>query len=211
MKKSEFFAILNNENNKIGVTAHIAVFGGNELIIRQTGAPNSYLSAHRATTTLNAAFTKYNSWLNEWFVIQAAHAEALIMNASIEIVKPAVTCKPLQEDAKLPKVKPFHVTFSYHHSRFGDGLQMMNKGFSDLQFVNNEREDLKGWEAANAPRPTFHRFLDERQKEAELTIENGLAIYRTAIHNLNQWGSGESGHYISRNFEFLNPENVDFY
>lgn len=75
--KAQFFAILNDTNNKIGVTAHIAVFGGNELIIRQTGAPNSYLSAHRATTTLNAAFTKYNTWLNEWFVIQAAHAGTL--------------------------------------------------------------------------------------------------------------------------------------
>lgn len=126
-------------------------------------------------------------------------------------MKNVITCQPLPVGSLLPKIKPFHVTFTYHHSRFGDGLQMMNKGFSDLQFVNNEREELKDWEAANAPRPTFHRFLDERQKEAESAIEKGLAIYRTALHNLNQWGSGKSGHAVSRNFEFLNPESVDFY
>lgn len=91
MKKSEFFAILNNENNKIGVTAHIAVFGDNELIIRQTGAPNSFLSSHRATTTLTAAFTKYNTWLNEWFTIQTAHTEALEMEAAAERILTRLT------------------------------------------------------------------------------------------------------------------------
>lgn len=124
-----------------------------------------------------------------------------------------ITAKPLPADARLPKVKPFHITFDYHHSMFGTGQAMANDGFRDLMFVMSEREDLSAWELENSlfPRPKFHAFLDGKQKEAESKIEKGLAIHRTAIHNLNQWGSGESGHCISRNFEFLNPENLDFY
>lgn len=126
-------------------------------------------------------------------------------------MKNVITCQPLPLDAKLPKIKPFHVTFYYHHSSFGTGQEMAKQGFRDLMFVMSERDDLAAWEAENAPRPNFHAFLDGKQKEAESKIEKGLAIRRTAIHNLNQWGSGDTGHAISRNFEFLNPESVDFY
>lgn len=123
-----------------------------------------------------------------------------------------ITAKPLPKDAKLPKVKPFHVTFDYHHSMFGTGQDMANQGFRDLMFVMSEREELQAWELeSGATRDRFHAFLDGKQQEAESKIEKGLAIRRTAEINLNQWGSGETGHYISRNFEFLNPENLDFY
>lgn len=127
-------------------------------------------------------------------------------------MKNVITCKPLPADAKLPKVKPFHVTFDYHHSRFGDGIQMMNDGFSGLQF------DLSLVEVLEADKDVSHSFktrmierLSVSMANHSQTIEKGLAIYRTALHNLNQWGSGESGHCISRNFEFLNPEDIDFY
>lgn len=123
-----------------------------------------------------------------------------------------VTSKPLPKGQKLPSWKPFHVTFDYHHSMFGTGQDMAKEGFKNLQYVMSEREELKEWEeSGNMPRPRFHAFLDRKQAEAESKIEKGLAIRRTAEHNLNQWGSGEQGHAISRNFEFLNPENLDFY
>ncbi len=115
-------------------------------------------------------------------------------------------------NTKLPKVKPFHVTFYYHHSMFGTGQEMAMEGFSDLMFVMTEREELTIWERENnADRSRSHEFLNGKQQEAESKIEKGLAIKRTAEYNLNQWGSGESGLPISRNFEFLNPENLDFY
>lgn len=94
--KKEFFAILNDENNKIGVTAHIAVCEHEGfmpmLIIEQSKAPNTFLSSHRLESSLKSAFEKYNAWLNEWFekraaateagVAEAAHGEALAMDAA---------------------------------------------------------------------------------------------------------------------------------
>lgn len=91
--KTEFFAMLNDANNQIGVTAHIAAIelanGHQELIIRQNGAPNTFLSKHKAHSTTIAAFTKYNAWLNEWFTAQpeTAQAEALEMDAEIDAAK----------------------------------------------------------------------------------------------------------------------------
>lgn len=101
--KSQFFAMLNDKENRVGVTAHIATFeeanGSISLIVKQNGAPNFGLSTHRATTTTAAAFTKYNTWLNEWFTAQAeaaqaridllaqteaAHAEALAINEALD-------------------------------------------------------------------------------------------------------------------------------
>lgn len=80
LTKAAFFALLNDANNKIGVTAHIAEFAEGDLIIRQNGAPNCALSTHRTHKTTVAAFNKYNAWLNQWFELQAAHAEALEMD-----------------------------------------------------------------------------------------------------------------------------------
>lgn len=84
--KTEFFALLNDANNRIGVTAHIAAIelanGHQELIIKQNGAPNAFLSKHKAHSTTVAAFTKYNAWLNEWF---SAQAEALVMDAARDV------------------------------------------------------------------------------------------------------------------------------
>lgn len=80
MTKTAFFALLNDKENRIGATAHVAVHtdgnGNTALIIRQHSAPNAYLSSHKATTTLNAAFAKYNTWLNEWFMAQTQAAAA---------------------------------------------------------------------------------------------------------------------------------------
>lgn len=108
--KSAFFALLNDANNKIGVTAHIAAVenanGTQSLIIRQNGAPNAGLSNHKAHTTTIAAFTKYNAWLNEWFELQAAHAEALTMNTTHDnkvIDMNKARAKQQQTAANLPK------------------------------------------------------------------------------------------------------------
>lgn len=127
-------------------------------------------------------------------------------------MEPIVTCQPLPEGQLLPKVKPFHVQFYYHHTRFGDGQQMAREAFKSLQFDLSVIETI---EADAEVDQEFKARVIERlklsiEKDSE-TIEKGLAIYRTAEHNLNQWGSGEQGHPISRNFEFLNPENLDFY
>lgn len=100
--KAAFFAILNNPANKIGVTAHIFVSGREggktALVINQFEAPNTFISMHRDTAnTIQAAFTKYNAWLNEWFQIQiakmeveAAHAEALELNESFNEFQPEI-------------------------------------------------------------------------------------------------------------------------
>lgn len=75
MTKTAFFALLNDKENRIGVTAHVAVYndanGNTCLIISQNGAPNAWLSNHKSDTALQSAFTKYNTWLNEWFTAQA--------------------------------------------------------------------------------------------------------------------------------------------
>lgn len=98
-----------------------------------------------------------------------------------------------------------NTSFFYHHSRYGKGLEMAKAGFDDLQFVLSERDSLEEWEIEfNAPRPKFHAFLDNKQKEAESTIEQGLALYRTAEYNLAQWDRLT----LDYHFPFLNPENV---
>lgn len=75
LTKAAFLAILDDTNSKIGVTAHVAVFeetnGNQSLIIKQTGAPNAFLSTHKTETKAREVFTKYNAWLNEWFTQQA--------------------------------------------------------------------------------------------------------------------------------------------
>jgi len=99
LTKTAFFALLNDTNNRIGVTAHIAMFeeanGNLSVILKQTGNNNGGirrvgLSTHKAATTFNAAFAKYNAWLNEWFVAQAEAVEAQIEAAHTEALsKPA--------------------------------------------------------------------------------------------------------------------------
>lgn len=89
--KAAFFAMLNDKENRVGVTAHIATFeeanGFVSVIVKQQSAPNFGLSMHRLDAAAQAAFTKYNTWLNEWLAAQAeaarAHAEALEMNIQI--------------------------------------------------------------------------------------------------------------------------------
>lgn len=78
LTKTAFFAILNDANNRIGDTAHIAEFAEGDLIIRQDGAPNCALSMHRYPSTTAAAFAKYVAWLNEWLAARAAEAQASI-------------------------------------------------------------------------------------------------------------------------------------
>lgn len=78
-----------------------------------------------------------------------------------------------------------NTSYFYHHSQYGNGLDMMNKGFADLQFVLSEIDNL------NRVNPTAHKiaaFLNRKLEEAEKEIEEGLSIYRTSIYNLNQWG-----------------------
>lgn len=79
-----------------------------------------------------------------------------------------------------------NTSYFYHHSQYGKGLDMMNKGFTDLQFVLSEIDNL------NRVNPTAHKiaaFLARKLEEAKKEIEEGLRVYRTSIYNLNQWGS----------------------
>lgn len=100
MTKTAFFALLKDKENRLNPTAHIAFFeeanGNKSVIVRQQSAPNFGLSMHRSDATAQAAFTKYNAWLNEWLVartaeaqaridqIESDHAEALEMNIQIK-------------------------------------------------------------------------------------------------------------------------------
>ena len=101
-------------------------------------------------------------------------------------------------------------SYFYHHRRFGDGLEMMNEGFSTVQFINDEKAELIAWEAENSPRPTFHSFLDARLKEAENKVEKGYSVYRTALYNLAQWDEANNRPTIDHHFPFLNPENIEY-
>ncbi|AZS06380.1 hypothetical protein AAS23_gp67 [Pantoea phage vB_PagS_AAS23] len=74
--KTEFFAMMNDENNQMGATARVASYdegkGKTTLIIRQDGAPNEELSTHRSAAKANEAFSKYSEWLEEWFAGRVA-------------------------------------------------------------------------------------------------------------------------------------------
>lgn len=82
MTKTAFFALLKDKENRLNPTAHIAFFeeanGYKSVIVRQQSAPNFGLSMHRLDAAAQAAFTKYNAWLNEWLVAQTAAAQARI-------------------------------------------------------------------------------------------------------------------------------------
>lgn len=106
MTKTAFFALLNDKENKIGVTAHVAVYkdgnGNTSLIISQTGAPNAWLSNHKSDATLQAAFTKYNAWLNEWFTAQA---EAITPTEENVIPMNKAKAKQNQTPENLPRLQ----------------------------------------------------------------------------------------------------------
>lgn len=105
LTKAQFFALLNDADNEIGATAHIAVFempeyrgGMQSLIIKQNGAPNAWLSNHKAATTTNAAFTKYHTWLNEWLVARTAEAEARLALTTTEEAITLIKESPVQAE-----------------------------------------------------------------------------------------------------------------
>lgn len=78
--KTELFAELNDKENRVNATAHIAVYkdgnGNTSVIVRQHSAPNIWLSNHKSDTTTAAAVAKYTAWLNEWVAAQAEAAQA---------------------------------------------------------------------------------------------------------------------------------------
>lgn len=80
MTKTELFAELNDKENRVNATAHIAVYkdgnGNTSVIVRQHSAPNIWLSNHKSDTTTAAAVAKYTTWLNEWVAAQAEAAQA---------------------------------------------------------------------------------------------------------------------------------------
>lgn len=144
LTKTAFFALLNDANKRIGVTAHIKAVeeanGTQSLIISQNSAPNSYLSNHKSHTTTFAAFKKYNAWLNEWFEaatakaeVELAHAEALEMDkqathfrreqaALTERVRAIMTPAESDED---------RLNREYHNTM--TGIETMNKAKAKQQ------------------------------------------------------------------------------
>lgn len=80
--KTQFFAMLNDKENRLNDTAHIAVYadanGNTSVIVSQQSAPNIWLSNHKSTSTTAAAVAKYTAWLNEWFTAQAEAEQARI-------------------------------------------------------------------------------------------------------------------------------------
>ncbi|QDH45805.1 hypothetical protein PSKM_gp48 [Pantoea phage vB_PagM_PSKM] len=77
--KTELFAELNDKENRVNATAHIAVYkdgnGNTSVIVRQHSAPNIWLSNHKSDATTAAAVAKYTTWLNEWVAAQAETAQ----------------------------------------------------------------------------------------------------------------------------------------
>lgn len=87
LTKNEFFQTLRdiraNITTRICIRVENKTFTG--LVAEQTSAPNAFLSRHKDDAALAKAFTKYDAWLNEWFMnleamIAADHAEALEMD-----------------------------------------------------------------------------------------------------------------------------------
>lgn len=109
------------------------------------------------------------------------------------------------EDHFLDKTNYF-----YHHSRFGDGQQMARDGFCEYRGSVEELEYLKSLVTGENPSAFMLRAISMCEgliETAAAKIERGLAVKRTAEHNLAQWDQLTLDHH----FPFLNPENVTDY
>ena len=103
-----------------------------------------------------------------------------------------------------------HTNFLYHHSKFGDAIEMMNDGFCAYRGSVEELEYLKGLVSGEHPSAFMLRAFSMCQElidNASSKIEKGLAWKRTAEHNLSQWDGLTLGYHKP----FLNPENVTDY
>lgn len=94
--------------------------------------------------------------------------------------------------------------YFYHHSKFGDGQQLACEAFRDYMSALEEMEDLKSYPGESVFMMKARTMCQTWIDEATAKIEQGLAVKRTAEHNLAQW----DGLTVDHHFPFLNPENV---
>ncbi|QQV91836.1 hypothetical protein vBKpMFBKp34_051 [Klebsiella phage vB_KpM_FBKp34] len=98
-------------------------------------------------------------------------------------------------------------SFFYHHSKFGDGQQLASEAFRDYMSALEEMDHLQSYPGESAFLMKARTMCQELIDNAAAKIEQGLAVKRTAEHNLSQW----DGLTLDHHFPFLNPENVTNY
>ena len=94
--------------------------------------------------------------------------------------------------------------YFYHHSKFGDGQQLANEAFCDYMSALDEMKDLCSYPGESVFLMRARTMCQTWIDEAAAKIEQGLAMKRTAEHNLAQW----DGLTLDYHKPFLNPENV---
>lgn len=97
--------------------------------------------------------------------------------------------------------------YFYHHSKFGDGQQLAREAFRDYMSVLEEMDHLETYPGESVFMMKARTMCQAWIEEAAAKIERGLAVRRTAEHNLSQW----DGLTLDHHFPFLNPENVTDY
>lgn len=98
-------------------------------------------------------------------------------------------------------------SFFYHHSKFGEGQQLASEAFIDYMSALDEMKDLCSYVGESAFLMKARTMCQAWIDEATAKIEKGLAVKRTAEHNLSQW----DGLTLDHHFPFINPENVTDY
>ena len=101
-------------------------------------------------------------------------------------------------------------SFFYHHSKFGEAIEMMNDGFYAYRGSVEEYAYLESLVTIEHPSAFMLRALSMCQElidNAAAKIEQGLTMKRTAEHNLAQW----DGLTLDYHKPFLNPENLTNY
>lgn len=122
----------------------------------------------------------------------------IVLDGKIEDVESAYQIEPEFMDK---------TNYFYHHSKFGDGQQLAREAFTYYMMALEDLEDLAQCEGESVFLMRARSYAEQTLKDAAEKIEQGLAVKRTAEHNLAQWDRLTLDHH----FPFLNPENLTDY
>lgn len=125
----------------------------------------------------------------------------IVLDGKIEDVESAYQIEPEFMDK---------TNYFYHHSKFAEAIEMMNDGFYAYRGSVEEYAYLESLVTTEHPSAFMLSALSMCQgliDTASAKIEKGLAVKRTAEHNLAQWDRLTLDHH----FPFLNPENLTDY
>ena len=132
-------------------------------------------------------------------VVTALRGEGVIvLDGKIEDVESAYQIEPEFIDK---------TNFFYHHSKFGEGQHVAREAFRDYMAALEEMDHLQTYPGESVFMMRARTMCQTWIDEAAAKIERGLAVKRTAEHNLAQWDQLT----LDYHFPFLNPENLTDY